>query len=90
LKNLTEENREKWKTYSRTLKKTCRKAEYNYFRQLIEDTEGSLRKLWDVFKPILNINFKNNIRKLKKLTLMVKSLMIVNKSQIHLMIIFVE
>jgi hypothetical protein len=69
LKNPTEENREKWKTYSRTLKKTCRKAEYNYFRQLIEDTEGSLRKLWHVFKPILNINCQKQHKKIEKINI---------------------
>ena len=66
MKHPSEENENNWKTYRRVLKTVCRKAECLYFRELIGNAKGSLKKLWDAFRPILNTN-KQKQQKIDKI-----------------------
>jgi len=67
VKNPTDENKTKWKKYSNCLKATCRKAEEQYFREMINDTAGSLKKLWDNFRTIFQD--KKNSRRIEKIVI---------------------
>lgn len=69
LKNPTENNRNTWKIYRNKLKVICKEAECKYFRDIINDTGGSLKKMWDTFRPILNINKNNKNNDIAKILL---------------------
>ena len=68
LKKPTEENQRQWKNYRNFLRGICKKAECEYFKKIISDTNGSIKRLWQKFRPILNVNKSNKSKsKIEKL-----------------------
>ena len=68
LKHPTNENKIKFKKYRNILTKLCKKAQENYFYNLLNDTKSSITNLWKIFGPIINPSKKaknHNINKLK-------------------------
>ena len=47
----------------------CREAECKYVRDIISETGGSLKKLWDTFRPILNVNKSKKSNQITKIML---------------------
>ncbi len=54
LHNPTVANELKLKQYRNTLTRLCRAAEERYFQELIRDKKASIKKLWEIFGPIVN------------------------------------
>ncbi len=54
LHNPTVANELKFKPYRNTLIRLCRAVEEIYFQELIGDKKASVKKLWEIFGPIVN------------------------------------